>query len=130
MITCHPYDGPTQDKTPKSTQKLYLTRADTFAQKDKYTLLFSDKQCQNVNFVGGKGYSLAVLTSVATNDVRLYNCYQRLREFKEIIMALIRCSSTSVYSASRFLRNISRSRKTIAAPQKITRVDRYNYRHQ
>jgi len=71
MIMSHPYIGSSQDKT-LCTKTLYLTRPDTFAQKDKHTLLFNDKQCQNENIVGGKGYSLAVLTSIATDDVRFY----------------------------------------------------------
>ncbi|XP_012227531.1 rifampicin phosphotransferase-like [Linepithema humile] len=67
MITSYPYTGPKQTKTPVAKLQ-YLTRPDTFAQKDKYILHFTDKQCQNENVVGGKGYSLAVLTSIVTDD--------------------------------------------------------------
>ncbi|EZA62576.1 Putative phosphoenolpyruvate synthase [Ooceraea biroi] len=67
MIMCCPYTWSKQAKFPVPRIQ-YLTRPDTFAQKDKYTLLFDDKQCQNESVVGGKGYSLAVLTSVADDD--------------------------------------------------------------
>lgn len=68
MITCCPYTGPRQAKT--SIAKIqHLTRPDTFAQKDKYILHFADKQCRNESIVGGKGYSLAILTSIITDDV-------------------------------------------------------------
>ncbi|XP_018366486.1 PREDICTED: uncharacterized protein LOC108763401 isoform X2 [Trachymyrmex cornetzi] len=67
MITCCPYTGPRQIQT--SIAKIqHITRPDTFAQKDKYILRFDDKQCQNESVVGGKGYSLAILTSIDTDD--------------------------------------------------------------
>ncbi|KAL0121697.1 hypothetical protein PUN28_006885 [Cardiocondyla obscurior] len=67
MITCHPYTGSKQVKN--SIPKIqYITRPDTFAQKDAYILHFADKQCQNEDIVGGKGYSLAILTSILTDN--------------------------------------------------------------
>lgn len=69
MITCYPYAGPMrQAKTWIAKIQYRISRPDAFTQKDKYILHFSDKQCQNENVVGGKGYSLAVLTSVAADD--------------------------------------------------------------
>lgn len=70
MITCYPYTGPKQAKISKIQ---HITRPDTFAQKDKYILHFADKQCQNEGVVGGKGCSLAILTSIITDDVRTWN---------------------------------------------------------
>ncbi|KYQ50675.1 putative phosphoenolpyruvate synthase [Trachymyrmex zeteki] len=68
MITCCSYTGPRQLQT--SIAKIQrITWPDTFAQKDKYILRFDDKQCQNESVVGGKGYSLAILTSIDTDDV-------------------------------------------------------------
>lgn len=72
MITSYTYTGPKQIKTPVAKIQ-HLTRPDTFTQKDEYILHFADKQCQNENVVGGKGYSLAVLTSITTDDVCIYN---------------------------------------------------------
>ncbi|XP_018354545.1 PREDICTED: prodigiosin synthesizing transferase PigC-like isoform X2 [Trachymyrmex septentrionalis] len=67
MITCCPYTGPSQIQT--SIAKIQrITRPDTFAQKNKYILRFDDTQCQNESVVGGKGYSLAILTSIDTDD--------------------------------------------------------------
>lgn len=72
MIVCCPYTGSKQTKSP-DTRVQYLTRPDTFAQKkDGYILYFADKQCQNENIVGGKAYSLAILTSIITDDVYIY----------------------------------------------------------
>lgn len=70
MIMCCPYTEMKQIKIPISRVQ-YLTRPDTFAQKDRYILDFADKQCQNGSIVGGKAYSLAVLTSIITNDVHI-----------------------------------------------------------
>ncbi|XP_077282563.1 rifampicin phosphotransferase-like isoform X1 [Temnothorax americanus] len=67
MITCYPYTGPRQTKT-LIAKRQHITRPDTVAQKDKYILHFTDKQCQNEDVVGGKGYSLATLTSIVTDD--------------------------------------------------------------
>ncbi|XP_070152033.1 rifampicin phosphotransferase-like, partial [Polyergus mexicanus] len=67
MTMCCPYTGSKQIKIPVIRVQ-YLTQPDTFAQKDRYILHFADKQCQNENIVGGKAYSLAVLTSVVTDD--------------------------------------------------------------
>lgn len=70
MITCYPYTGSKQAKITRNSAKIqYITRPDTFAQKDKYILHFADKQCQNEGVVGGKGHSLAILTSIITDDV-------------------------------------------------------------
>lgn len=74
MIVCCPCTRATQIKRTDLPIDLpiyriqYLTRIDTFAQKDRYIVHFADKQCQNENIVGGKAYSLAVLTSIITND--------------------------------------------------------------
>lgn len=78
MIVYRPYTGLKQIKIPVSRVQ-YLTRPDTFAQRDKYILHFADKQCQNENIVGGKAYSLAVLTSIITNDVHIYNVPEKRR---------------------------------------------------
>ncbi|KAL6266847.1 hypothetical protein P5V15_003676 [Pogonomyrmex californicus] len=67
MIIHCPYTGPKQIKTPIARIQP-LTRPDTFAQKDKYILHFDDKQCQNESVVGGKGYSLAILTTTVADD--------------------------------------------------------------
>ncbi|XP_011867776.1 PREDICTED: uncharacterized protein LOC105561966 [Vollenhovia emeryi] len=69
MITCYPYIGSRQASTKLGNAKIqHITRPDTFAQKDKYILHFADKQCQNEGVVGGKGYSLATLTSIVTDE--------------------------------------------------------------
>lgn len=80
MIACCPYTGSKQIKSP-DTKVQYLTRSDTFAQKDRYILHFADKQCQNENIVGGKAYSLAVLTSIITDDVYIFMMHLRSRKF-------------------------------------------------
>jgi len=67
MVTYCPYTGPSQIKTIAKIQ--HITRPKTLAQKNKYILDFADKQCQNESIVGGKGYSLAILTSIITDDV-------------------------------------------------------------
>ncbi|XP_029168725.1 uncharacterized protein LOC114938804 isoform X2 [Nylanderia fulva] len=67
MIACYSYTGSKQINN-SDTRVRYLTRADKFMQKDRYILHFADKQCQNENIVGGKAYSLAVLTSIITDD--------------------------------------------------------------
>ncbi|XP_018056708.1 PREDICTED: uncharacterized protein LOC108692779 isoform X2 [Atta colombica] len=67
MITCCSYTGPRQIQT-SITKIQRITQPDTFAQKNKYILHFDDKQCQNESVVGGKGYSLAILTSIDTDD--------------------------------------------------------------
>lgn len=74
MIVHCPYTGPKQIKTPIARIQP-LTRPDTFTQKDKYILHFDDKQCQNESVVGGKGYSLAILTATVADDVRIYFIY-------------------------------------------------------
>ncbi|XP_012537594.1 prodigiosin synthesizing transferase PigC isoform X1 [Monomorium pharaonis] len=68
MITYYPYSGPRQAKT-LMTKIQHITRPNTFTQKDKYILHFADKQCQNEKVVGGKGYSLAILTSMADDFI-------------------------------------------------------------
>lgn len=69
MIRCCPYTGPRQAPQDLSIAEIqHITRPDTFAQKDKYILHFADKQCQNECIVGGKGYSLAILTSITRTD--------------------------------------------------------------
>jgi len=70
MIVCGPCTRVKQIKIPIDRVQ-YLTRPDTFGQKDRYILHFADKQCQNENIVGGKAYSLAVLASIITNDVHI-----------------------------------------------------------
>ncbi|KYN05755.1 putative phosphoenolpyruvate synthase, partial [Cyphomyrmex costatus] len=68
MITCGPYTGPKQTQT--SIAKIQrITPPDAFMQNDKYVLHFDDKHCQNESVVGGKGYSLAILTSIDIDDV-------------------------------------------------------------
>lgn len=63
----------------------HLKRPETFVQKYSFVLDFADKQCQNESVVGGKGYSLATLTSIITNDVRYLVCYDvRLFKHREI----------------------------------------------
>lgn len=69
MITCYPYTGPNEMKA-SITRIQPLKRPETFVQKSNFVLHFADKQCQNESVVGGKGYSLAALTSITTNDVR------------------------------------------------------------
>ena len=68
MITCCSYTEPRQIQI-SITKIQRITQPDTFAQKNKYILHFDDKQCQNESVVGGKGYSLAILTSIDTDDV-------------------------------------------------------------
>lgn len=38
-------------------------------QRNDYVVYFNDGKCQNENIVGGKGFSLAMLTSVIDTDV-------------------------------------------------------------
>lgn len=67
MILCCLHAEPSEMKFPiMKTQ--YLRRSETFAQKNNYVIHFTDKQCQNESLVGGKGYSLAFLTSIVTDD--------------------------------------------------------------
>lgn len=72
MITCHTYTGPSEAKVPVIKIQ-HMTRSETFAKKDSYVVHFADKQCQDESLVGGKGYSLAILTSITTNDARIYD---------------------------------------------------------
>lgn len=75
MITSYPSTG--EIPFPQIVRRNQSTRSDTqkdkFTQKDKYILDFADKQCQNEKVVGGKGCSLALLTSIKTDDVCIYN---------------------------------------------------------
>ncbi|XP_014470247.1 PREDICTED: putative phosphoenolpyruvate synthase isoform X3 [Dinoponera quadriceps] len=65
MIVCYPYTGPNEMRTPIARIQ-HLKRPETL--KCSFVLHFADKQCQNESVVGGKGYSLATLTSITTND--------------------------------------------------------------
>lgn len=68
MIMCYPYVGPNKMKAPIARIQR-LKRPKTFMDNYNFVLHFTDKQCQNENVVGGKGCSLATLTSVTTTDV-------------------------------------------------------------
>lgn len=67
MQLCHPYNGPYQAKTSAKLQ--YLKQPYTYIQKNDYIIHFNNKNCQNENVVGGKGFSLAMLTSIKDADV-------------------------------------------------------------
>lgn len=126
MITCCPYSGPRQAKT--SIAKIqHITRPDTFAQKDKYILHFNDKQCQNESVVGGKGYSLAILTSIMTDDVCTWGVHCCPSRNINYIRKIHFRDSFVVYGTSRILCNVSRFGTTIATSQTIAELDhRYN----
>nr|XP_034193199.1 uncharacterized protein LOC117610209 isoform X3 [Osmia lignaria]XP_034193200.1 uncharacterized protein LOC117610209 isoform X3 [Osmia lignaria] len=57
-----PYSGPCRTKLPKQLQ--FLKEPNISAQKNDYVLYFNDKKCQNESIVGGKGFSLAILTAI------------------------------------------------------------------
>ncbi|KAK1124993.1 hypothetical protein K0M31_006330 [Melipona bicolor] len=56
------YNGPHKGKTIVPLQ--LLMQLSSAVQKNDYVIYFNDGKCQNENIVGGKGYSLAMLTSV------------------------------------------------------------------
>ncbi|XP_012151249.2 rifampicin phosphotransferase isoform X1 [Megachile rotundata] len=57
-----PYSGPCDTKVPKQLE--LLKQPNTSVQKSNYVIYFNDEKCRNENIVGGKGFSLAVLTSI------------------------------------------------------------------
>ncbi|XP_017878509.1 uncharacterized protein LOC108624053 isoform X2 [Ceratina calcarata] len=61
-----PYDGPCEKKTRPQLQ--FLKSIDTYVQKNDYVVRFDDGKCQNESIVGGKGLSLAMLTSIKNAD--------------------------------------------------------------
>lgn len=63
------YSGPHKGKTIVPLQ--LLKQLSSAVQKNDYVIYFNDGKCQNENIVGGKGYSLAMLTSVKDAEVRL-----------------------------------------------------------
>lgn len=56
-------------KTKTHVELPLLKQINTYAQQDDYIIYFNDGKCQNENIVGGKGFSLAVLTSVKNANV-------------------------------------------------------------
>ncbi|EFN79325.1 Probable phosphoenolpyruvate synthase [Harpegnathos saltator] len=68
MIVCYPHrTGPNEMKVPTARIQ-HLKRPETLMHRDNFVLHFADKQCQNESVVGGKGCSLAILTSIKTDD--------------------------------------------------------------
>ncbi|XP_043262878.1 uncharacterized protein LOC122403425 isoform X1 [Colletes gigas] len=67
MQLCYPYDGPCQAKTHTIFPSLKQLR--TCVQTNDYVVHFNDENCRNENTVGGKGFSLATLTSINDADV-------------------------------------------------------------
>lgn len=65
---CHPYDGPCPPKTPVKLR--HLKQVHAHVERTDYVLHFGDEKCRNENIVGGKGFSLATLTSIEDTDVR------------------------------------------------------------
>ncbi|OAD52987.1 putative phosphoenolpyruvate synthase [Eufriesea mexicana] len=55
-------------KTKTHTELSLLKQINTNVQQDDYIIYFNDGKCQNENIVGGKGFSLGVLTSVRNAD--------------------------------------------------------------
>lgn len=128
MITCYPYAGSRQAETRRNLAKIrYITRPDTFARKeDRYILHFADKQCQNEGVVGGKGHSLAILTSIITDDVRSRDTSLLAEEIPRTQNSF----SFVVHGTSRLLRNEPRSGTATATSRTVAKLDhRYN-RHQ
>lgn len=113
MITSYPYTGPNETKVPIARIQ-HLKRSETFMQKSNFVLHFADKQCQNENVVGGKGHSLATLTSITTSDVCIFDGGFDLRNLMMMIIRLI-SSSVTVCGTSRLLRNKLRSGMATAA---------------
>ncbi|XP_053982218.1 putative phosphoenolpyruvate synthase isoform X1 [Hylaeus volcanicus] len=66
MLLCHSYNGPFQVKVPAKLQ--YLKPLPSHVQKNDYVVHFNDVKCQNEEIVGGKGFSLAMLTSIKDAD--------------------------------------------------------------
>ncbi|XP_076168383.1 rifampicin phosphotransferase-like isoform X2 [Ptiloglossa arizonensis] len=85
MQLCHPYNGPYQAKTSAKLQ--YLKQPYTYIQKNDYIIHFNNKNCQNENVVGGKGFSLAMLTSIKDADgfcVTVFALELQLHTHKEL----------------------------------------------
>ncbi|KOC62505.1 Cleft lip and palate transmembrane protein 1-like protein [Habropoda laboriosa] len=61
-----PYNGPCQGKVHSPLQ--FLKQVNMLVQRKDYVVYFNDRKCQNENIVGGKGFSLAMLTSVQNAD--------------------------------------------------------------
>ena len=63
---CHPYDEPCQAKTPVKLR--HLKQVHAHVERTDYVLHFDDEKCRNENIVGGKGFSLAMLSSIEDTD--------------------------------------------------------------
>ncbi|KZC06953.1 putative phosphoenolpyruvate synthase [Dufourea novaeangliae] len=63
---CHSYNGLYKGKAPPKLQ--YLKQPYVHVERSDYVVRFDDGKCQNENIVGGKGFSLAVLTSIKDGD--------------------------------------------------------------
>lgn len=63
----HPYTGSYQAKPPTKLSR--LRQPYSHVDRTDYIARFDDGKCENESIVGGKGFSLAVLTSVKDTDV-------------------------------------------------------------
>ncbi|CAK9798813.1 Probable phosphoenolpyruvate synthase [Anthophora quadrimaculata] len=60
------HNGSCQEKIHPPLQ--FLKQLNTLVQRKDYVVYFNDGKCQNENIVGGKGFSLAMLTSIKNVD--------------------------------------------------------------
>nr|XP_033335148.1 putative phosphoenolpyruvate synthase [Megalopta genalis] len=59
---CNSYDGPSQ--TTPSRKLQLLKQLHVHLERSDYVVFFDNVKCQNENITGGKGFSLAILTSI------------------------------------------------------------------
>ncbi|CAL7941056.1 unnamed protein product [Xylocopa violacea] len=89
-----PYNGPCQAQPNRQLQ--FLKQPSTSVQRDDYVVHFDDRKCQNENIVGGKGFSLAMLTSIKDADfavpkgfcVTVFALELQLHTYKELQNAI------------------------------------------
>ncbi|XP_076758037.1 rifampicin phosphotransferase-like [Xylocopa sonorina] len=89
-----PYNGPCQAEP--SRQLKFLKQPSVHVQRDDYVVHFDDSKCQNENIVGGKGISLAMLTSIKDADfvvpkgfcVTVFALELQLHTYKELQSAI------------------------------------------
>lgn len=71
----------------KTIVPLQLKQFSNAVQKNDYVIYFNDGKCQNENIVGGKGYSLAMLTSVKDAEVgRVINFTVSLFHSRDVVI--------------------------------------------
>ncbi|XP_078047506.1 rifampicin phosphotransferase-like isoform X2 [Augochlora pura] len=63
---CNSYNGPSRTATPRKLQ--LLKQLHVPVNRSDYVVFFDNVKCQNENITGGKGFSLATLTSIKNAD--------------------------------------------------------------